>query len=112
MVLKKDSNILIRVEAYSGEHLVLRALIFALAACIAAYLYFVGLSIMNVISHREASVLSDRLRSEVGTLEKEYFELSEAVTPEMGSRLGLVSASNASYVRRGTGLASNDQGNF
>lgn len=105
----KDKHILIRVEAISGEHLVVRALIAALFICIAAYLYFVGVSIMNVIGSREASVDSERLQSVVGTLEEEYFALSKRISPENGVGLGLSKTSVTSFVRRAGGVASNVQ---
>jgi uncharacterized membrane protein YjgN (DUF898 family) len=111
MTFKKENNIVIKVEAYSGEHLLLRSLMIALAVCVAAYLYFVGLSIMNVISHREASVESDRLRSSVSRLEEDFFALSNAISPSMGANLGLVTVSDSTFVRRATGLATN-QGSY
>lgn len=103
---KRDNHITIRVEALSGEHFVLRALFVVLALCIVAYVYFIGLSIMNVIANREASVESERLQSIVGDLEKEYFTLAKAVTPEMGVNFGLAKAESPDFVRRATGVAS------
>ena len=103
----KDKHILIRVEAIQGEHLVIRALIAALIVCVGLYLYFVGLSIMNVIANREASVESQRLQSTVGTLEQEYFKLAQEVTPEKGASLGLTATTQSVYVRRANGMATN-----
>lgn len=105
----KANHILIRVEAISGEHLVVRALIMALFMCVAAYLYFVGVSIMNVIGSREASIESERLQSIVSTLEEEYFALSKSISPENGVGLGLSKTSATSFVRRPGGVASNIQ---
>lgn len=97
----------VNVAAYSGESHSIQILTLALGLCVAAYLYFVGVSILNVITHKQASVETDRLRSVVGTLEQDYFELSQAVTPEMAGRVGLSSAKKAEYVRRPGGVASN-----
>jgi hypothetical protein len=104
---KNENHITIRVEALSGEHFVLRALIVVLAFCIVAYVYFIGLSIMNVISNREASVESERLQSIVGDLEKEYFTLAKAVTPDLGANFGLAKAESPDFVRRATSMATN-----
>lgn len=98
----------ISIAAYRGEAHALSILYFALGLCIAAYVYFVGLSIMNVIANKEASAASGRLQSEVAALEQEYFTLSKSVTPEMGAQLGLVPAGKAHFVRRvGSAMASN-----
>ncbi|MDP3645803.1 MAG: hypothetical protein Q8R25_01835 [bacterium] len=97
----------VSIAAFSGESHVLQFFMLALALCVAGYLYFVGVSIMNVIAHREASVESDRLQSIVVNLEEEYFKLSKGVTPEMGAHLGLQKTSATSFVRRASGMASN-----
>jgi len=107
MIRAKDKTVLIRVEAISGEHFVVRILIAAILMCVAAYLYFVGVSIMNVIANREASLESERLQSLVGTLEEEYFALSKAISPENGAVMGLSKTADTSFVRRGGGMASN-----
>ena len=97
---KQQNQIFIQVRTFPGEEYVFRGLIFALIACIAGYAYFVSLSIGNVIAHKVASAESDRLQTDVGTLEKEYFELSKAVTPALAADLGLTNVSNTSFVRR------------
>jgi hypothetical protein len=93
--------------AYSGESHLLQVLFIFLALLIGGYFYFVGVSIMNVISNREASVESDRLRSVVGSLEEEYFALAKSVTPESAGSLGLTASVETSYVRRVNAVASN-----
>ena len=101
----------IRVDALRGESHLIHFLIAALVACIAAYLYFVGLSIMNVISNREASVESDQLKSTVSTLEQEYFKLSNAVTLDQAAAHGLSAAKTQAFVRRDGAMASNVRAN-
>ncbi|HWO07771.1 MAG TPA: hypothetical protein VNM40_04305 [Candidatus Paceibacterota bacterium] len=95
------------VAAYRGENHLLSFLYFAFGLCIAAYIYFVGLSIMNLIANREAIVESDRLQSEVASLEEEYFELAKGITPSVASAHGLSKPVQTSFVRRPTGFASN-----
>ena len=97
----------VRVAAYAGESYVLQTLIFMFVLCVAGYLYFVGLSILNVIGSREASVDSDRLQAVVGTLEQEYFELSKSITPEVGATYGFVPTKTQAYVRSASNVASN-----
>lgn len=97
----------VSVATFAGESHLLQFLILVLGLCVAAYLYFVGLSIMNVIENREARVESERLQSIVVNLEQEYFKLSKGVTPEMGVNMGLVKTFGTSFVRRTNGMASN-----
>jgi hypothetical protein len=97
----------IRAAAYAGEPYMLHALSLVLALCVCAYLYFVGISIMNVIVSREASVESERLQSIVGNLEEQYFTLAKTVTPESAGQFGLVAGADASFVRRGGAVAAN-----
>ena len=97
----------ISVAAYRGEPYMLQILFMALALCIVAYLYFVGLSIMNVITNREAVAESERLQNETAALEHEYFALSKGITPEAGVALGLVPTKSAKFVHRGGFMAAN-----
>lgn len=93
--------------AFTGESYVLQTLSILIVLCVAAYLYFVSVSIMNVITNREASVESERLRSIVGSLEEQYFQLSKAVSPESASAHGLTASASTSFVRRTSAVASN-----
>lgn len=93
--------------AFAGESYLLQTLSILIVLCVAAYLYFVGVSIMNVITNREASVESERLRSIVGGLEEQYFQLSKAVSPESASAHGLTTSAGVSFVRRTSAVASN-----
>jgi|SRR3989344_5218519 len=97
---KRDNHIFIHVHAFPGEQFVLQGLIAMLVLCVVGYAYFVSLSIVNVIAHKEAITSSESLQSSVGTLEQEYFELSKSVTPEMGARLGMTPTSDTSFVHR------------
>ena len=90
----------VNVAAYKGEHLILRLLCIALVVCVCSYLYFIGLSIMNLVANREAVAQSDALKSEVASLEQEYFALSKAVTPDDAASLGLAKPVKTTFVRR------------
>lgn len=95
----------VQVATFTGESYILQALFLALGICIAAYLYFVGVSIMNVIANREASVETERLRSTVGSLEQDYFTLSKDVTSIVGTDIGLTQTVGSSFVKRNAGVA-------
>lgn len=92
-------NFSIRVHAIRGEEQVLRVLGLALGACVFAYVGFVSFSIMNVIAYREAVAETESLRTELGLLEQEYFELSKGVHEDLAVNLGLVPVSDRSFVR-------------
>ncbi len=92
-------NFSIRVHAFRGEEHALHFLGIALGVCIFAYVGFVSFSIMNVIAYREAVAESESLRSELGLLEQEYFELSKGIGEDRAVSLGLVPVDDRSFVR-------------
>lgn len=89
----------IRIVALPGEEHALRVLGVALGACMIAYVGFVSFSIMNVIAYREAVAESESLRSELGLLEQEYFELSKGIHEDRAVSLGLEQVLDRSFVR-------------
>ncbi len=78
----------------------------ALGAC--AYAILVCMSILNVIERKEALAESDRLQSAVGSLEKEYFTLSQTIGPEKAAGLGLTPVSETAYVYPPSALGASD----
>lgn len=97
---RKDNHIFIRVNALPGEHYLLHCLIFGILLTIAGYTYFVSLSIFNVIAHKEAIAASEKLQSEVGLLEQDYFELTQSITPAIAANLGMTETSDTAFVRK------------
>lgn len=77
-----------------------RFLAAALLLCVAGYLYFITASVMNVVARREAGVRSAAIEGSIGSLEREYFALSNAVEPEAAAEIGLVPVSQTAYVYR------------
>lgn len=97
---RKDNQVFIQVEAYRGEHLVMRMLTGAFIVSVLSYGYFVGVTIMNMIAHQESIAKAEQLKSTVSSLEHEYLKLTKSITPELGASLGLSETTNRSYVRR------------
>lgn len=106
---KKDNHILIQVHAFSGERYLLHYLVVGIVFTIFGYAYFVSLSIFNVIAHKEAIAQSDRLQSQVGLLEEQYFALSKEVTPALAARLGMAPTAKTTFVRRPGAVGSAQQ---
>lgn len=85
---------------YSFERVAFRVLFALLGIILCGYLYFVGASVLNIIARKEASRSSVALQSSIAVLEKQYFALSSAVTPQTGSNLGLTKVNDTDYVYR------------
>lgn len=88
------------VGALPSEENATRILSFMLAILVFAYISFVSFSIVNVIARKEANDQATALRSVVGTLERDYFALSETVGAANGDSLGLAPVSDTQYIHR------------
>ena len=77
-----------------------RVLVLTLFTLVCGYLYFVGASVLNIIARKEAILQVTERATAVGNLERNYFALSEGVTLESGSRVGLAPVSETHYVYR------------
>ena len=75
-------------------------LLIALTLLVAAYLYFVAASILNVIARQDALGEMQTAQSMIAVLERNYLAISEDVTAQEGARLGFAPISNTSYVHR------------
>ncbi|MDO8562196.1 MAG: hypothetical protein Q7S05_05295 [bacterium] len=82
------------------ERTAFRALSAVLLILVLAYLYFVVVSVLNVIARKEAMSRSTQLSSTIGAYERDYFAISDKVKPDAGVPLGLYPASNVAYVYR------------
>jgi hypothetical protein len=94
---KSGQRVALALE-HPNERLVFRILCIALALLACGYLYFVTASVMNVIARKEALAHSAQIRGTLGSLEQKYFALSDGVTPEIASSLGLTPLENTQYV--------------
>ena len=71
-----------------------------LVALIAAYLYFVTASVLNVIARREVLAEVSKIEGVIGSVEQLYLGLSQTITPQVGTSLGLQPVAKTEYVRR------------
>lgn len=85
---------------YPAERVILRSLIAILIALAFCYLYFVTASVVNIMARKEALTQSAQIDASIGTLEEQYFTLSQAITPQSGLAMGLSAISNTDYVDR------------
>lgn len=95
---------------HPAERAVFRMLAGTFAILVCAYVYFVGMSILNVIGRKEALTQISHLSSAVAALERDYLAASQGVGPEDGARLGLSPVTNTVYVRRPGNAALAGQG--
>ena len=82
------------------EHVLLRYLFVAAGLLAFVYLYLVAASVLNVIAQKEADQNSSALESKIGGLEAQYFSLSQDITQQKASELGLLPVSESSFVYR------------
>ena len=82
------------------ERVLWRTMTVATLLLVGLYMYFVCVSILNVIATKDANVESGRLANAVAALERDYFALAEAVDPAIALRLGLAPIKNTVYVHR------------
>ncbi len=91
-----------KVAALSVEHpaelLILKAAAFVLAVILCAYAYLVAATALNVIASKEATVRASALEGEVGSLQEQYFALSQSISASSMDSLGLTPVVATAYV--------------
>ena len=92
------------------ERIAFRVLFALLGIILCGYLYFVGVSVLNIIARKEATRATATLQGTIAGLEKQYFALSESVTPQSGAALGLGQVQETDYVYRPGSTASAPSG--
>ncbi len=95
---------------HPAESVVLRWLVALVVVFLCAYLYFVSLSVLNVIARKEALSQITKLQTSTSVMERDYFALSQTVKPSEGASLGLSPITTISYVYRpgNTAVATNE----
>lgn len=103
-VSKRQTQVL-AVE-HPAERIAFTILIALLAALFFAYFYFVIGSVFNVIGEKQADATSSNLQGSIASLEQQYFALSQSLTPQMATALGLTPVQSTQYVYRPGNAAS------
>jgi hypothetical protein len=87
---------------YPVERVILRALVAVLVVLAMGYLYFVSASIINIMARKEAMTQSGAIIASIGSLEGQYFSLTQSITPDSAVAIGLspISTANTAYVER------------
>lgn len=97
---------------HRAEAMLRRFALILITILLFGYLYFVCNSILNVMARKEALVGIANAQNSISAMEQNYFALSEATTPGVGSDLGLSPVQNISYVyRAGNTAAATTEGN-
>jgi len=91
---------------HSMERLAFAAFSVILAILFCAYFYLVVASVLNIIDRREADTRSAQVQGAIGSLEQQYFALSQTLSPASAQSLGLSPVSNTEYVERPGNAAS------
>ncbi|MDR3571498.1 MAG: hypothetical protein P4L81_04865 [Candidatus Pacebacteria bacterium] len=97
-VSKRQSQVL-AVE-YPAERLAFTVFASVLLILFFAYFYFVIGSVFNVISEKQADAQAAKLQGSIASLEQKYFALSQNLTPQTASDMGLTPVQNTQYVYR------------
>ena len=85
---------------HPSERIAFRTLLALLFLLVFGYIYFVGSSVLNIIARKEALVKAAQISASIGDSERDYFAMSQKITPEAGTALGLIPVSNTAYVYR------------
>jgi len=85
---------------YPAERIAFTLLIALLGILICAYFYFVIGSVFNVIAEKQADSSSANMQGSIASLEQQYFALSQALTPQAATDMGLAPVQNTQYVFR------------
>ena len=77
-------------------------LFLAVFACFLAYVYFVNLTIANVVERRSMVSEIRVLSSDISEMEAEYLALSRVITPDVALSMGFHESSRVDFVTRAT----------
>jgi hypothetical protein len=97
--VSKRQTAVLAVE-YPLERIAFTILIMLLAGFICAYFYFVAASVFNVIGEKQADAQSANMQGSISSLEQQYFSLSQSLTPQTATALGLSPVQSTTYVYR------------
>jgi len=85
---------------YPAEGIMLRIVLALLIVLACSYLYFVSSSVINIMATREAASHTAAIEASIGSLEGEYFSLSQSLSPTSAVAIGLSPIQSTNYVTR------------
>ena len=94
---RKDS--ILQME-HPIERPAIKWLFAVLILLVCAYLYFVSVSVLNVIARKEALREMSDITSSIATMEQRYFHISQDMTQDTANNLGLKPVKTTAYVYR------------
>ena len=85
---------------YRAERYAFLCLVGILGTLVCAYFYFVVSSVLNVVAERTADTQSAEIQTTIGSMEQQYFALTQSLTPGAATDMGLAPVQNTQYVYR------------
>lgn len=82
------------------ERAVLKSLVLVLGILSFGYVYFVGVSVLNIVARKEADAQTVKLQSAIASMEQQYFALSHEVDESAAYAIGLAPIAETHFVYR------------
>lgn len=89
-----------RETAYKDESMLFYIAFFACIAVLSTYMYFVSVSVVNVVMRKEVDAEMAQLNSSISQLESRYIEMQHAVSSDFASLQGFVVADKKIFIDR------------
>lgn len=87
-----------KTRAYGEESRIFYVALFALILVVSSYMYFVSLSVVNVVMRKEVDAEIRNLTTAVGELEAQYIERQHAVSSDIAEMKGFVVAEHKIFI--------------
>ena len=95
-----NKQISILAVEYPIERVAFLVLSGMLAILFCAYFYLVVASVLNIIARKEADASAATMQGTIGSMEEQYFALSQQITPQAAAQAGLTPIAQTQYVYR------------
>jgi hypothetical protein len=103
--MSQFKNIMSRIDSAHQTYFCLIVLV----CSIAAYLYFLNVSVVHVVMRKEATQEQNRLRTEIAMLETSYIEAQHKIADRIADLEGYSTETDKIFITRGeTGLVLRD----
>ncbi|MEY2665258.1 MAG: hypothetical protein RLZZ480_363 [Candidatus Parcubacteria bacterium] len=103
--MNRLQNIMSRIDSTHQTYFCLVVLV----CSVAAYLYFLNVSVVHVVMRKEATQEQNRLRTEIAMLETSYIEAQHKIADRIADLEGYSTETDKIFITRGeTGLVLRD----